>query len=138
LISYSNILVSFGDFCSNDLSCHNSLICSNSSQCVCPLSSFWNTNQNTCLSCPPGWIEWQNEKCLLFVKSFEGGIKYYTARNVCLTQFAQLLQIEDHEDFVQFEYKIDELIEGKHGDAFNEFVNKGVWINITDRKLEKH
>jgi hypothetical protein len=83
-------------------------------------------------------MEWQNEKCLLFIKPSEGGIKYHTARNVCLTQSAELLQIEDHEDFVQFEYKIDELMEGKHGDAFNEFVNKGVWINVTNRKLGKH
>ncbi|CAF0794257.1 unnamed protein product [Rotaria sordida] len=126
---------SFGDFCSNDLSCHYPLICSNSSQCICPLSSsetFWSAEQNTCLFCPSGWIEWKNETCLLFIQPPEGGIIREKAKNACLTYSGQLLQIDYYQDYIEFQYKINDLLKGEYTNKLNEFLSNGVWINFTD------
>ncbi|CAF1199588.1 unnamed protein product [Rotaria sp. Silwood1] len=127
---------SFGDFCSNDLSCHYPLICSNSSnKCICPLSSsvtFWNVEQNSCLFCPYGWIEWQNETCLLFIQPPDGGIAREKAKNACLTYSGQLLQIDYYQDYIEFQYKINTLLQGEHVNELNEFLSNGIWINFTD------
>ncbi len=131
--SMKNVLVSFDDFCSNDLLCHTPLICSNSSQCICPKSStFWNTKLKTCLYCSSESMEWQHEKCLSFIAPYEGGVIHQKARNTCLTYSAQLLQIKNLQDLVQFQYKT---IESEHALVFNQFFSHGVWINLTDGKL---
>ena len=100
-------------------------------------SSFWNLKQNTCLSCPPGWIEWQNEKCLLFIEPSGGGISYQKTRNACLTLDAHLLHIDNHEDFAQLQYKANDLLEGQYANAVAEFLNNGVWINFTNNELKE-
>jgi hypothetical protein len=81
---------------------------------------------------------WQNEKCLLFIEPHEGGVIYQKARNACLTHSAQLLQINNHQDFVQFQYKTDELLENENANVFIEFLSNGVWINFTDSELIKN
>jgi hypothetical protein len=43
-----------------------------------------------------------------------------------------LLEINNHEDFVQLQYKTAELFESKIANAFIEFLSNGVWINFTD------
>jgi hypothetical protein len=134
-ILYCNILATFGDFCSNDLSCLYRLICSNASRCICPISSFWNVKQNSCLSCPQGWSEWQNEKCLLFIAPAEGGIIQQKARNACLTHSAQLLQINNHQDFMQFQYKMNELLESRPSNAAIELLSNGIWIDSISSEL---
>ncbi|UJR31775.1 hypothetical protein I4U23_019253 [Adineta vaga] len=129
ILSVSSVY--FGDFCSHELSCDQPLICSNTSRCVCPtLTSFWNHRQNTCLTCSHGWIEWNQEKCLLFIAPSDRGITHEHARDVCLTQSAQLLKIHSDEDFRQFEDKTEELVKSKHGNRLIEFLNNGVWIDV--------
>jgi hypothetical protein len=133
---YCNVLVSFGNFCSSDLLCQSPLICSNTSQCICPTSlSFWNTKHNTCLFCPPGWIEWQNQKCLSFIEPPEGGISYQRAKNACLIHGAHLLQIDNHEDVIQLQYKTSELLESQYARAVDEFLNNGAWIDLNNSEL---
>ncbi|CAF0732151.1 unnamed protein product [Adineta steineri] len=125
----SVLSVSFNDFCSNDLSCHYPLICSNLSKCICPTSSssFWNTRQNSCLSCPSGWIEWQHEKCLLFIMPSKNDFTYEKARNSCLTYSSELLHIDNDEDLIKLQYKVDE-IDWK-------FLSDGIWINRRETNL---
>jgi hypothetical protein len=135
LILYCNALATFGDFCSNDLSCLHSLICSNASRCICPISSFWNVKHNSCLSCPHGWIEWQNEKCLLFIVPAEDGIVHQKARNACLIHSAQLLQVNNHQDFMQFQYKMDELLENKPSNTAIELLSSGIWTDSIRSEL---
>ncbi|CAF3943452.1 unnamed protein product [Adineta steineri] len=135
----SVLSVSFNDFCSNDLSCHYPLICSNLSKCICPSSSssFWNTRQNSCLSCPSGWIEWQHEKCLLFIVPSENDFTYEKARNSCLTYSSELLHIDNDEDLIKFQYKIDELLRDKQDDIVWKFLSDGVWMNRKQTNLSK-
>ncbi len=95
-------------------------------------SSFWNIKHNTCLSCPPGSIEWKNEKCLLFIGPRESGVIYQKARNSCLEHSTELLEINNHQDFIQLQYKTAELFESEIANAFIEFLSNGVWINFTD------
>jgi hypothetical protein len=71
-------------------------------------------------------MEWQQEKCLSFVVSHQGGITNQKARNTCLKQSAQLLQIKNREDLVQLR---------EYARVFKEFFNHGVWINLTDSML---
>ncbi|CAF4724672.1 unnamed protein product [Rotaria magnacalcarata] len=126
---------SFNSFCSDDLSCDYPLICSNSSQCTCPRLStqtFWNTEQNTCLACPKGWIEWQNETCLLFIKHSENDIVHEKAKDACLSYSAQLLKIDYYQEYVEFQCKINELLKGQHANELSEYLTNGVWINFTD------
>jgi hypothetical protein len=135
---YCNVLVSFGNFCSSYLLCQSPLICSNTSQCICPtLLSFWNTKQNTCLFCPPGWIEWQNQRCLSFIEPPEGGISYQRAKNACLIHGAHLLQIDNHEDVIQLQYKTNDLLESQYARAVDEFLNNGAWINLNNSEFIK-
>jgi len=94
-------------------------------------SSFWNTKYKTCLSCPPGSVEWKNEKCLLFIRPRTSGVRYQKARNICLAHSSQLLEINNHEDFVQLQYKTAALFESKISNVFIEFLSNGVWINFT-------
>ncbi|CAF2737693.1 unnamed protein product [Rotaria sp. Silwood2] len=110
--------VSFGDFCSNDLSCQYPLICSNSSKCICP-TKFWNVEQNTCLYCQYGWIEWQNQTCLLFIQPPDGGVTYEKAKNTCLTYSGELLQINYYQDYIEFQYKINDLLQSEYVNPFN-------------------
>ncbi|CAF1513388.1 unnamed protein product, partial [Adineta steineri] len=125
----SVLSVSFNDFCSNDLSCHYPLICSNLSKCICPTSSssFWNTRQNSCLSCPSGWTEWQHEKCLLFIVPSENNFTYEKAKNSCLTYSSELLHIDNDEDLIKLQYEVDE-IDWK-------FLSDGIWINRRETNL---
>ncbi|CAF1333856.1 unnamed protein product [Adineta steineri] len=125
---FSVLSVSFNDFCSNDLSCHYPLICSNLSKCICPSSSsFWNTKQNSCLSCPSGWIEWQHGKCLLFIMPSKNDSTYEKARNSCLTYSSELIHIDNDEDFNKLQYKVDD-IDWK-------FLSDGVWISREETNL---
>ena len=54
-------------------------------------------------------MEWQSEKCLLFITPAESGVIRREARNACLAQSGQLLQIDNYQDFMQFQYKTDEI-----------------------------
>jgi len=83
-------------------------------------------------------MEWKNEKCLLFAVPYESGVTYQKAKNACLIHSTQLLQINNHQDFVQFQYKIDELLESENANAFIEFLSNGVWINFTDSEFIKN
>ncbi|CAF1074491.1 unnamed protein product [Adineta ricciae] len=106
----SALSVSFGDFCSHDFICQQPLVCSNDSQCMCPTdTSFWSSRQNSCLSCPSGWTEWKEEKCVLFVAPSPDGVMHEEARNICSTQSAELLKIADAEGFVEFENEMKDL-----------------------------
>jgi hypothetical protein len=77
-------------------------------------------------------MEWQHEKCLSFIAPYDAGVIHQKARNTCLTYSAQLLQINNLQDLVQFQYKT---IGSEHAHVFNEFFSHGVWINLTDSKL---
>jgi hypothetical protein len=83
-------------------------------------------------------IEWENEKCLLFIGPRENGVIYQKARNACLAHSTELLQINNHQDFVQLQYKTAELFESKIANVFIEFLSNGVWINFTDSELIKN
>ncbi|CAF1333875.1 unnamed protein product [Adineta steineri] len=87
--------------------------------------------QNSCLSCPSGWIEWQHEKCLLFIVPSKNDFTYEKARNSCLTYSSELLHIDNDEDFMKFQYKIDELLRDKQDDIVWKFLGDGVWITPT-------
>ena len=131
------VLVSFGDFCSHDFICPQPLVCSNESQCICPTdASCWSYRQNSCLSCPSGWTEWKEEKCVLFVAPFSGGVTYEEARNICSTQSAELLEIADDKGFVEFENEMKDLVNERGGRALIEFLSNGVWIDSTNSKLQ--
>jgi hypothetical protein len=77
-------------------------------------------------------MEWQHEKCLSFIVPHHNGITHQKARNTCWTQSAQLLQINNFQDFAQLQYQT---IESEHARVFKEFFSHGVWINLTDSKL---
>ncbi|CAF1075247.1 unnamed protein product [Adineta ricciae] len=131
--------LSFGDFCSHDFICQQPLVCSNESQCMCPTdTSFWSSRQNSCLSCPSGWTEWKEEKCVMFVAPSSGGVTYEEARSICSSQSAELLEIADHEGFVKFENEMKDLVNERGGRALIEFLNNGVWISFTGNILNRN
>ncbi|CAF1074473.1 unnamed protein product [Adineta ricciae] len=135
----SALSVSFGDFCSHDFICQQPLVCSNESQCMCPTdTSFWSSRQNSCLSCPSGWTEWKEEKCVLFVAPSPDGVMHEEARNICSTQSAELLKIADAEGFVQFENEMKDLVNRRGGRALIEFLSNGVWIDSTGNVLNRN
>jgi len=81
-------------------------------------------------------MEWKNEKCLLFISPYQGGVIYSTTKSACSIYSAQLLEINNYQDFFQLQYKMDELFESENANAFIEFLNNGVWINFTDSELK--
>ena len=126
LFSRETTFAFFGGYCSDDSVCYAPLVCSNASQCVCPTwSSFWDSTNNTCLACPAGWIEWQQTKCLLFSsESHERRASHQEATDACQTQASHLLQINEHDDLVQWQ----------HVSANDESLIDGVWIEFHDRE----
>ena len=128
LLSRETTFASFGHYCTDDSVCYAPLICSNASQCVCstwPSASFWTSTNNTCLACPAGWTEWQQKKCLLLrPTSDEHRVSHEKATNSCREHASQLLQINDHDDLVQWQ----------HASANDESLIDGLWIDFHDRE----
>jgi hypothetical protein len=130
------VLASFGESCSNNLSCTYPLICSNTSKCICSASSsIWNNEQNDCLYCLPGWIEWENSRCLSFAVPSEGGLSYDQASDICHSYSAQLLRIYDINELKRFELKVQTLLQGTFSSAVTIFFRLGAWIDELNSKF---
>ncbi|CAF4428327.1 unnamed protein product, partial [Rotaria sp. Silwood2] len=132
------VLSSFNESCSNNFSCTNPLICSNTNKCICPkLSSFWNNEQNDCLSCLSGWIQWKTNRCLSFAVPSEGGLSYNQANHICHTFSAQIFHLYNIDEFKQFELKVNTLLHSTFSSAVTIFFRLGAWINkLNSKELE--
>ncbi|CAF0714434.1 unnamed protein product [Adineta steineri] len=62
---------------------------------------------------------------------------YEKARNSCLTYSSELLHIDNDEDLIKFQYKIDELLRDKQDDIVWKFLSDGVWMNRKQTNLSK-
>jgi hypothetical protein len=112
------------------------LICSNTSKCVCSKpSSIWNIDQNDCLYCPPGWIEWENNHCLSLAVPSEGGVSYDQANETCLSLSAQLFSMYNIDQFKQMELRVNTLLNSTFSSAVTIFFRLGAWIDKFDGKL---
>ncbi len=106
------------------------MICSNTSTCICSKSSsIWNNDQNDCFYCPPGWIEWENNHCLLLAVPSEGGLSYDQANNTCFSLSAQLFYMDNLDEFKRFEFKVNTLLHSTFSSAVTMFFRLGAWIN---------
>jgi hypothetical protein len=106
------------------------LICSNASKCICSKSSsIWNKDQNDCLYCPPGWIEWENNHCLSFSVPKEGGLSYEQAKDTCHSFSTDLFYIYNIDQFKRFELKVNTLLHSTFSSAVTIFFRLGAWID---------
>ncbi|CAF3736293.1 unnamed protein product [Rotaria sp. Silwood1] len=137
-ITTKNVLSSFNESCSNNFSCVNPLICSNTNKCVCQKSSsFWNNEQNDCLSCLSGWIQWKTDRCLSFAVPSEGGLSYNRATHICHKFSAQIFHLYNIDEFKQFEFTINTLLHSTFSSAVTLFFRLGAWINrLNIKELE--
>lgn len=124
------VQVSFGEPCSEDLPCIDPLICSNSSRCECSLaSSFWHTEKKDCFYCLPGWIAWEQQRCISLAVPAEGGLSHELADQTCRSLSAQLLHISDLDEFERFESEISTRLRGPYSSAVTIFFRLGAWID---------
>ncbi|CAF4248928.1 unnamed protein product [Rotaria sp. Silwood2] len=134
-VASNAILSSYNESCSNNFSCTYPLICSNTNKCVCPkLLSFWNDEQNDCLSCLSGWIQWKTNRCLSLAVPSNSGLSYNQANRICHQFSGQIFHIYNIDEFKQFELKVNTLLNSTFSSAVTLFFRLGAWINKLNRK----
>lgn len=110
------------------------MICSNTSRCICSKpSSIWNSIENDCFYCPPGWIEWENNHCLSLSVPPEGGLSYNQANDTCHSLSAELFYIYNIQQFKQLEFQVNKLLQSTFSSAVTLFFRLGAWIDQSTR-----
>ena len=119
--------------CSTDNDCDQQLICDTTTNvCVCSKPYFWNEDNQTCLGCAPGWLDFETNKCLLYAISRSTGVTRYQSELMCNDLLAQPMFINSTDEFHDLQEKIDDLLNGNTALAATLYFHQGAWIDINN------
>jgi hypothetical protein len=101
-----------------------------SKTCTCPEPYFWRDDIRTCFGCPPGWLELETSRCLLFAISDSPGVTWFEAQTLCTSLIAQPMMIHTTDEFVALQRKIEYILNGHNALAATVYFHQGAWVQI--------